>query len=153
MRQKVFNRKYVLYAIAHKRNLSSVLALFCYFGQPSGGFFFSRERLTAFFQLPCSFSRSALGPGADFGFARFLYFFLGIVIIPRRSFFSESASPQRRMFMALPGSPNYPAAKSEVEAQTQIVQLLFQILNSLNSLTAELRTTNSRLQHIGSRMH
>jgi hypothetical protein len=38
-----------------------------YFGQPSGGFFFCSDCLTAFFQFPRILSTSGLGPGADFG--------------------------------------------------------------------------------------
>ncbi len=50
-----------------------------YFGQPLVGFFFSSDFLTASCQLPCSFKRSALGPGVAFfleWFELFTAFFL-----------------------------------------------------------------------------
>ena len=55
--------------------------------------------------------------------------------------------------MALPGSQGYQRAETEVGAQQQIVELLFQLLNSLNSIRTELGGINSKLQNITARLH
>jgi hypothetical protein len=55
--------------------------------------------------------------------------------------------------MVLPGAPAHPPAKTEVEAQNQIVQLLFTLIQSLNGINASLHNIDSKLQMIGSRMH
>jgi len=63
---------------AEKLNLSCLRKELDYFGQPLSGFFFSKDRRTASFQLPSSLSVSALGPRfAPFlaGTPRFLAFF------------------------------------------------------------------------------
>jgi hypothetical protein len=82
----VFNRKYVLYAIAHQRNPRSIPECFVYFGQPSGGFFFSKDFRTAACHGPFSLSLSALGPGVALAlfslFFRFGFFIATPIIDP-----------------------------------------------------------------------
>jgi hypothetical protein len=55
-------RKYVLYANASK-NSGEVISASSYFGQPSAGFFFSSDFLTASFQSQSILSSSGFGPG------------------------------------------------------------------------------------------
>ena len=50
--------------------------------------------------------------------------------------------------MTLPGAVGHPPAKSEVEAQNQIVQLLFQLNANLSNLRVELHNINGHLQTI-----
>jgi hypothetical protein len=68
----------------YQRNFPAIPANLIYFGQPSGGFFFCNDFLTASCHGPFSLRRSGLGPGVDRGFAvalRFaLVFFIGFII-------------------------------------------------------------------------
>jgi hypothetical protein len=54
--------------------------------------------------------------------------------------------------MTLPGAVGHPPAKTEVEAQNQIVQLLFQLLVAINKISSELGGINNKLQTISSRL-
>jgi len=53
----------------------------------------------------------------------------------------------------LPGGPNHPLPETEMEAQGQIITLLFQINSALHHIVTELRTTNTQLQNITNRLH
>jgi len=55
--------------------------------------------------------------------------------------------------MVLPGTASHPPAKTEVEAQNQMVQLLFNLLQSLNGINSSLHNIDSKLQMIASRLH
>lgn len=55
--------------------------------------------------------------------------------------------------MTLPGTPAHPPAETEVEAQNQITQILFHILQALNGINASLHNIESKLQTISTRMH
>jgi hypothetical protein len=55
--------------------------------------------------------------------------------------------------MTLPGGPAHPLARNEVEAQNQIVQLLFQLVSTLNSIRTELSGINSKIQNLSARLH
>jgi hypothetical protein len=50
--------------------------------------------------------------------------------------------------MALPGSQGHPPPKTEVEAMTQLIQLVFQVQHQLQQLTSELHFMNGHLQTI-----
>ena len=58
-----------------------------YFGQPSGGFFFCRDFLTAVCHGPFNLRMSGLGPGADFGF--FIFCFLGMSVFSEQKIFKS----------------------------------------------------------------
>jgi len=53
--------------------------------------------------------------------------------------------------MTLPGAVGHPPAKTELEAQNQIVQLLFQLNSNLTNLRVELHNINGNLQTISSK--
>ena len=54
--------------------------------------------------------------------------------------------------MALPGSQGHPAPKNEVEAMSQLIQLVFQLQFQLTHVASELRNINNNLQHINQRI-
>jgi hypothetical protein len=54
--------------------------------------------------------------------------------------------------MALPGSPAYPDAKTDLEAYNQIVKLLFTLCNELGALRTDMATISNKLQLICNRI-
>jgi hypothetical protein len=54
--------------------------------------------------------------------------------------------------MVLPGAQGHQPARNEVEAQNQIVQLLFQINHNLGSINIDLRNVTAALQQISNRI-
>jgi hypothetical protein len=55
--------------------------------------------------------------------------------------------------MALPGSRDYPPANTELEAQNQVVKLLFRLHQEFNALRSELQSINTSLQDIARKLH
>jgi hypothetical protein len=136
MCSEVFNRKYALYAIAHKRNRIAAPACFVYFGQPSGGFFFSRDFRTAACHGPFSLSTSGLGPGADLGFAGFLCFFFVVVILLTFGGFAM-ATPEIQKFVS-------DGLKAIVKKQWELESLLLLNTERLFALEAVLMALDHR---------
>ena len=78
---------------------------------------------------------------------------LAISIVVSFSWYNVRLPSEKRIAMALPGSQNYPAPKTEVEALTQITQLLFNLTHEITNLRVELHNMNSNLQTISGRIH
>jgi len=55
--------------------------------------------------------------------------------------------------MVLPGSSNYPPAHTEVEAQNQIVKLLFNLVNTFGSINTHLGNIETQLKTISVRIN
>jgi hypothetical protein len=55
--------------------------------------------------------------------------------------------------MALPGSQGHPAPRNEVEAMTQLIQLVFHLEEQLRHVNSELHTMNGHLQAISMKPH